>query len=185
MCLKVSPNNKAETMLHAFIQGVEQFGVPSRVRMDMGGENVQVARYMIEHPERGPGRGSAITVRSIHNQRIERLWKDLYSGCVSYFYSLFYSLEDSGELYVNCPFDLYALHFVFIPIIQHHLNNYRQGWAHHGLRTERNRTPQQLWIAGLHRTREQDADDPAVLGLNVRLSSILGGGYPWSFRLSV
>ena len=167
MFLKVSPNNKAETMLDAFIQGVEQFGVPSRVRMDMGGENVLVARYMIEHPERGPGRGSAITGRSTHNQRIERLWKDLFSGCVSYFYSLFYSLEDIGELDINCPFDLYALHFVFIPIIHRHLNNFRQGWAHHCLRTERNRTPQQLWIAGLHRTRQENPDDPAVLGLNV------------------
>ena len=167
MFLKVSPNNKAETMLDAFIQGVEQFGVPSRVRMDMGGENVLVARYMIEHPERGPGLGSAITGSSTHNQRIERLWKDLFSGCVSYFYSLFYSLEDIGELDINCPFDLYALHFVFIPIIHRHLNNFSQGWAHHCLRTERNRTPQQLWIAGLHRTRQENPDDPAVLGLNV------------------
>ena len=32
--------------------------------MDMGGENRSVASYMIEHPEPGPGRGSAITGRS-------------------------------------------------------------------------------------------------------------------------
>lgn len=84
MFLKVSPNNRAETVFDAFVKGVEEFGLPSRVRMDRGGENVLVARYMIEHPERGPGRGSAITGRSTHNQRIERLWKDLFLGCVSF-----------------------------------------------------------------------------------------------------
>ena len=121
MFLKVSPNNRAETVLDAFVQGVEEFGLPSRVRTDRGGENVLVARYMIEHPERGPGRGSAITGRRTHNQRIERLWKDLFLGYVSFFYSLFYSLE---ELDVNCPVDIYALQFVFKPIIQHHLDSF-------------------------------------------------------------
>ena len=116
MYLKVATNNRAETVLNAFINAVDEFGLPSRVRVDRGGENIQVATYMIEHPERGPGRGSAITGRSTHNQCIERFWRNLFAGCISFFYYLFYSLEDIGLLNINCPIDLYTLHFVFTPL---------------------------------------------------------------------
>ena len=59
--LKASDNNRAETVLQQFLQSVEEFGLPSRVRSDKGGEIVDVAAYMLSHPERGPGRGSMIT----------------------------------------------------------------------------------------------------------------------------
>ena len=41
-------------MLNAFINAVDELGLPSRMRMDRGGENIQVATYMFEHLERGP-----------------------------------------------------------------------------------------------------------------------------------
>ena len=167
MFLKVVNNNRAETMLRSFLKAVNEFGLPSRVRMDKGGENVQVASFMIEHPDRGPNRGSAITGRSVHNQRIERFWRDLFVGCVSFFYYFFYSLEELGVLDINCPRDLYALHFVFTPLIQQHLDMFRQGWAHHNMRTENNRTPQQMWILGLNNASNENEDDEAVAGLNV------------------
>ncbi|KAK3732013.1 hypothetical protein QZH41_016884, partial [Actinostola sp. cb2023] len=59
--LHASDNNRADTVLQQFLGAVDECGLPSRVRSDKGGENVDVSWYMLSHPQRGPGRGSMIT----------------------------------------------------------------------------------------------------------------------------
>lgn len=66
--LSASNNNRAETVLSLFIDAVETFGLPSRVRSDKGGENYNVGSYMLNHPQRGPGRGSIIAGWSIEHK---------------------------------------------------------------------------------------------------------------------
>ena len=44
---------------------------------------------------------------------------------------------------------LWCLHFVFLPIINRHLSNWRAAYVQHSLRTEHNKTAIQLWISGL------------------------------------
>ena len=82
--LVVATNNQAETAFRAFQTGNEDYGVPSRVCTDKGGENVQIGEFMIT--QRGSNRGSIITGRSAHNQRIERLWRDVFTDCISFFF---------------------------------------------------------------------------------------------------
>ena len=54
--LHCSSNNRASTVAALFSGAVHTFGLPSRVRCDKGGENVDVAWLMLTNPLRGPGR---------------------------------------------------------------------------------------------------------------------------------
>ena len=103
---------------------------------------------MLGHPDRGPGRRSCITGKSVHNQRIERFWRDLYSGCICYFYQLFNQLEDDNVLDVCDPVDLFSLHYVFLPVINQQLDVFRDLWSFHRLRTCGHQTPLQLFVLG-------------------------------------
>ncbi|KAJ4925625.1 hypothetical protein JOQ06_018350 [Pogonophryne albipinna] len=84
--LGAASNNLASTNLAFFQESVEKFGFPLRVRADQGVENVDVARLMFT--VRGTGRGSFISGKSVHNQRIERLWRDMWTAVtVIYYYT--------------------------------------------------------------------------------------------------
>lgn len=65
--IRCSDNNKSTTVLEGFMEGVRLYGVPSRVRIDKGGENVLVAECMLNL--RGLNRGSVLFGASTHNQR--------------------------------------------------------------------------------------------------------------------
>ena len=97
--LKCGLNNRKETVLELFDEAIDKYGVPSRVRTDKGGENVLVWDRMIE--KRGPDRGSYLAGSSVHNQRIERLWRDVWNNVCCNFYYTFKSMEDQGNQFVS------------------------------------------------------------------------------------
>ena len=62
--LKCSDNNRASTVFQVFIEAVGWYGLPSRVRCDQGGENVDVSLFRLTHELRGPRRRSVIVDKS-------------------------------------------------------------------------------------------------------------------------
>ena len=145
--LSCTSNNRAATVLHLFRQAISEFGTPSRVRSDKGGENILVCHYMVS--SRGPGRGSHIAGSSVHNQRIERLWRDVYRCVCCSFHEIFYFMEAQELLNPDDEFDLFILHCVFLKVIDHHLQVFLKAWNQHPLRTERNWSPHKIWINGM------------------------------------
>ena len=143
--LECVDNNKAETILKCFMEGVASYGLPLRVRSDKGKENVLVADYMILN--RGTGRGSMITGKSTHNQRIERLWRDVFTGVLSLYYALFYFMEDENILDPLNIHHILALHYVYLPKINNKIQAWRSPWNRHRMRTTRT-SPLKLFISG-------------------------------------
>lgn len=131
-------------MLEYFMRAVTNWGTPSRVRSDYGGENVLVADYMLR--VRGLDRGSFITGASVHNQRIERLWRDVRRVVVQQFSNLFYYMESIGILDPLQEADLFSLHFVFIDRINRSCDELVGQLNHHPMRTANNQSPMQLFV---------------------------------------
>lgn len=149
--LHCNTNNRATTVLTHFQDAVAQFGLPSRVRCDFGTENIGVAQFMLER--RGTARGSVITGRSVHNQRIERLWRDVYITCLQSYRTLFVQMEENGFFNRDNEVHMLALHTVFRPRINRSLQLFVAQWNNHIIRTE-GFTPLQLYTQSFVFTNE-------------------------------
>jgi hypothetical protein len=103
--------------------------------------------------------------------RIERFWRDVFYGCLSYYKLLFIRLEAEGLLNIDDPRHLYLLHWVFLPRLQNHLQIFKDGWNSHPISSERNMTPDQMMV--LHRLPEMQELSPfqvfAFLMMVIRL----------------
>ena len=89
-------NNKSDTVLELFQNGLENMGV---------------ARMMLEC--RGVNRESMISRSSVHNQRVERLHRDVTSGVLKSYIPP-YGMETSGLLDPVNEVHLLSLHLLYL-----------------------------------------------------------------------
>ncbi|XP_019862005.1 PREDICTED: uncharacterized protein LOC109590546 [Amphimedon queenslandica] len=154
--LKCSDNNRASTVLDSFTKATQSYNVPSKIRTDCGGENSEIWRCMINYHSTP---SSVITGSSVHNERIERLWRDVTRSVSSLFISAFQELEEDGKLNPTNDLDVFCLHWVYLPLINKTLEEFRESWNNHPISTEHNNTPNQLLCQGL---LSQDYSQPTA-----------------------
>jgi hypothetical protein len=66
-------------------------------------------------------------------------------------------LENNDALNADSEEDLFALHYVFMPLLKQQVRLFVESWNRHKLRTEGNLTPLQLFLTGLPEdTRQND-----------------------------
>ena len=108
---------------------------------------MEVAREMLK--KSGTQSKPFLTGLSVHNERIERLWKDVLNYVLHYYIDLFYFMEANEILDPLNEIHLLALQLVFIERIITALLDFIVYWNNRKFRTEHSQTPNQLWITGI------------------------------------
>ena len=141
-------NNYATTVLQSFIQATNTFSFLLGFAVTMEEKILRLQSLCYLHVQ-GFNRGSVLTRSSVHNQRIERLWMDVFQRVTGNFYKLFNRMEEVGILDpLNNVHYIYCLHYIFIPRIQMALDMYASAWNQHPISGEGNLSPMQLLLKG-------------------------------------
>ncbi|KAK4700188.1 hypothetical protein P7C70_g6059, partial [Phenoliferia sp. Uapishka_3] len=157
--LSVTNNKRSATITKLFQEAVALLGVPSRVRADEGMESRGVEIFM----EECRGEGRFLKGRSIHNVRIERLWRDVRKDVTEKYRRIFALLEGLGVLRPDDRVHRAVLFLVFQPRIEADLRTMAEAWNTHKVRTAEHQTPEGMWDLGrLIGQRHGWWEDPGV-----------------------
>ena len=167
VCLKSHNNNKATTLLEDFVNANKQYSIPFRVRGDKGGENMKVAEFMFSARPPIPGDlfKPYLVGSSNHNQRIERLWRDVMQSVIKYYLEFFQQLLHDLDQVSFTDVQKSVIQHLFLPRVNEDLERFVGMWNNHTMASLNNRTPLQYYEINKDILPPPDADiDPETYG---------------------
>jgi hypothetical protein len=139
MFLEVGNNYKAETVFESFIEACVKFNEPSKICIDKGTENFAMRRYL--------GEERAVVVKSVHNSRVERIWRELWTMVIVNYYNIFTELTGPmpSPLLDNAKF-IFLLHYFFMDSLKKDLHSFQRSFNFKKIRTAGERSPNQMYL---------------------------------------
>lgn len=141
--LKAGPSNKNPRIIASYYMHYikEMKHVPRLVRMDAGTENCVLRRLQIalrmQHNDSMAGYKSVFVGRSTGNQRIEMLWSFLKRNFTQFWRNFFKDMVEEHVLNTSDKLHLQCVLLCFLPLIQKHLNTFKNYWNTHTIRSQR------------------------------------------------
>ena len=146
-----------------FVEATEKYGFPLRMRTDYGMENVRLWEHVYQTTS---NTNSVIVGTSVHNQRVERLHRDINVQVLNHFYNEFVELENEGLLNATNGTELFCLHQVYLPNINRSLSEFVNASNHHSLSTEGHQTPVHLFEMNLRLLQLQLLEESGLFDIN-------------------
>ena len=141
--LHACPSNKdPKRVAFYFINYLREMQcVPRLIRTDAGTENVEIHAIQIAlrlgHRDNMSGYRSVSIGRSTANQWIEMLWSILRRTVTQFWRNVFLSLVHDNILNNTDPINLECIRLCFLPVVQRHLDTFKDTWNHHRMRSNR------------------------------------------------
>jgi len=109
--------------------GFQSRGIPNLIRGDRGLENVAIATSL-------RGENHFIAGRSVHNVRIERLWRDMHRVVTKRYQSIFRTLEEEYAVNFDIPENVWIIQSIFLPSINEQLSIFKGSWNNHTMKMQ-------------------------------------------------
>ena len=157
--MEMEDNKRASTVLLHYRNAVIKYGCPRVLRTDAGTENVLVGKFQLIAWGMGNGEFNNLPFlvgKFTHNQRIERLWRDVREGGFQPFRDKRAEMIRSNQFDPNSNDHDWIWHTLLDPLVRFRLAEFVVAHNNHSI----SRTPLQIFNVDRH---DQKPDAPPFL----------------------